>query len=911
MIDDVEEVLLRAYGMLKIYMEGTTKTHQEVVTKATELLSLFDMSNQECIDYVVDKYEENHNIKAYEPDVLVDSNNLPETWLYNRKENTPLDHFNRYKEYLRNDDFPEDAIEKMEKSTEKILSYCADPENRSRSLNTKKKGLVIGDVQSGKTANYLALINMAADYGYKLVILLSGLTDSLRIQTQKRIDGGFVGAKSDSIGSDFELYMGVGTSEERHYAIPMTNQQLDFVKFKRANSNFSRSDFAKPVIMVVKKNKGILTQMKEWVKPDNDDIKCNNILIIDDESDNASVNTKNKDEDPSVINRLIRDIFNNFPIATYVGYTATPFANIFIDPYDDESSKDLFPSDFIVQLKEPDNYFGLHKALMNGEHVRILDEQEENFLPVKHNKDVEVYPELPESLIEAINDFILINVIRTLRGQKYKHRTFMINVSRLNNIQDKIKDKVEEYVKKIRSCIEQSYKLSIDEFRKDPKLNKIYNQYLKDNFYKKVRENYSWDQIQGGLNFEVQQFELTIMNNRNSKNRFNYDDYKDKGARLIAIGGFVLSRGLTLEGLTISYFSRNANAYDTMLQMCRWFGYRSGYEDLCRIYISQINIDNYAAIEDAVNDLKDQISIMSSRGKTPMDFGLMVKESPETLETSMLITSRNKMRATEEVYRSFNFSGADVDTSKIYRDVDTNFKNRLAIDELVIDLKQNGILLENYNNSGRYMFKDVDKNIISNFISKLLIPIENRKFDQESLSDFIANSEEFTKWDIVVATGTHAGDTWNFCSTDLYLPSRSFEAREEENIVRISGGKNRLVDPGLYNSGLSEKEKEDAKRIAMNSDKPHLEPVAKDYLQVRKTPLLIIYPVKLNPKHDNELQKSIASEFDKDKIMFGFAIGFPGIDNRVMVKYRANERKRRELAGLVEEEEEEEVYGEE
>ena len=253
MIDDAD----KAYRMLKICMEGKTKTHQEIVTKTMELLNFFNIADQKYVDYVVDKYEENHNIKAYEPDILVDNNSISETWLYNRKEDTSLDHFCRYKEYLRNDDFPEDAIEKMEKSTEKVLSYCADPENRSRSLNTKKKGLVIGDVQSGKTANYLALINMAADYGYKLIVLLSGLTDSLRIQTQKRIDSGFVGAKSDSIGSDFELFVGVGTSEEKHFAIPMTNQQLDFVKFKRENSNFSRSDFAKPVIMVVKKNKGI------------------------------------------------------------------------------------------------------------------------------------------------------------------------------------------------------------------------------------------------------------------------------------------------------------------------------------------------------------------------------------------------------------------------------------------------------------------------------------------------------------------------------------------------------------------------------------------------------------------------------------------------------------------------------
>ena len=322
-------------------------------------------------------------------------------------------------------------------------------------------------------------------------------------------------------------------------------------------------------------------------------------------------------------------------------------------------------------------------------------------MPVKHNKDIEVYNELPESLIEALNDFLLTNVIRTLRRQETKHRTFMINVSRFNNIQEKIKYKVEEYLNKLKNSIEQCYKLPTSDFCRDDKLRKIYNQYNYNDFYKKIRENYSWNQIQILLNEEIKKFEISIINNRYSKNRFNYDDYKDVGARLIAIGGFVLSRGLTLEGLTISYFSRNANAYDTMLQMCRWFGYRNGYEDLCRIYISEINVENYRAIDDAIDDLKRQISVMAFRGKTPRDFGLMIKESPETLETSMLITSRNKMRTSQEVVRSLNYSGASIDTSKIFKDVENNMKNRYLLDELTNKLKNDGILLENID--GRYM----------------------------------------------------------------------------------------------------------------------------------------------------------------------------------------------------------------
>lgn len=907
MIDE-EVQLEKAYGMLKLFMEGQVKTHKEIVEGTIKMLDLLSINNPNNLEYLVDKYEENNNIKAYEPDVLVDFGSAGDTWLFERKPSVNLDYFNRYKSYLRKSDFPEDALTKMEKTTEKILSYCADPLNLTKSINTRKRGLVIGDVQSGKTANYLSLINMATDYGYRLIILLAGLTDSLRVQTQKRVDSGFVGAESDTIGA-IEIFTGVGTAEEKHYAIPMTNQKLDFVKFKKENVNFKRSDLSKPVIMVVKKNKGILSQMAEWVKPDMDDIKSNNILIVDDEADNASINTKNQDEDPSVINKLIRNIFNNFPIASYVGYTATPFANVFINPYDDDASRDLFPSDFIVQLKEPDNYFGTKKALFDEHHIRLLNEREENFLPVKHNKDVDVYDKLPESLIEALNDFILTNVIRTLRGQANKHRTFMINVSRFNNVQDKIKYRVEEYLNRLCNSIEQCYKLSVEEFCNDSKLRKIYNQYNYDNFYSKVRAEYSWKQIQSLLNDEVKKFDICIMNNRNSKNRYNYDDYKAVGARLIAIGGFVLSRGLTLEGLTISYFSRNANAYDTMLQMCRWFGYRNGYEDLCRIYISKINIENYRAIDDAVDDLKTQISIMASRGKTPKDFGLMVKESPETLETSMLITSRNKMRASKEVIRSLNYSGTAVDTSKIFKDVESNIKNRIFLNELVNRMKKDGILLEEID--GRYMFLNVNKSYVSEFLQNLIIPLENRKFDKDGLSECIVNSKEFDKWDIVIATGSkNSPHKWLFCSKELPLPLRSFEYRDGEKFIRISGRNNRLTEPGIYNSGLSQKQKIEAKKIALCSANPHKEPIVSDYLQVRKKPLLIVYPLALNPG-DDVMSKKIAGNFNDEVVAFGFAIGFPGTDNKVMVKYRVNARKLKELSGDVEEEDDEEVYGEE
>lgn len=908
------QIIDKAYGMLKVFMDGMPKTHNEIILATQNLLNILKCetsNNNDVLLRIVDMYEENIGTKSYEPDVLTDINNNT-SWMYDKKEKIEHRYFGRYKDYLRNEDFSEDSIVKMEKSTEKILSYCANPENDFAIKGRKKKGLIIGDVQSGKTANYLALINMAADYGYKLIVLLAGLTDSLRIQTQKRVDSGFVGANSSTISGNID-FIGVGEVEQKYYAIPMTDQDQDFGKFVKTSVHSTIGDYNKPIIMVVKKNKSILSQMKDWVKPDLNGIKCHNILIIDDEADNASVNTKKPEEDPSIINKLIRDLFNNFPIATYIGYTATPFANIFIDPCDDESNKDLFPSDFIIQLKEPDNYFGSKKSLLGlnrNRHIRILDEDEPNFLLVNHKKDADVYPEMPDSLMKAINDFLITNVIRTLEGQKKKHRTMMINVSRFNSIQDTIHYKVSCYIERLKNSVEQSFKLGLSDFIKDKRLKDLYNQYINDKFYEMYQNKYSWEQIQNNLYDEIKMFDITIINNKNSKkNRYNYDDYKDIGARVIVIGGFVLSRGLTLEGLTTSYFSRNASAYDTMLQMCRWFGYRRGYESLCRIYISEINLDNFGAIIDAVDDLKEQFSVMAACGKTPQEFGLMVKESPDTLETSMLITSHNKSRNSKELYRSLNYSGVAVDTPKLYKDPDKNNKNLETLDEFVNELKKEGKILETFNN--RNMFINVDKNIIAKFLDKLLIPLENKKFDKDSISEYIKKTDKFIKWDIAIATGSSSNNNWYFCHRNLPVALRSFNVREEENYIRISGNNNRLAEPGIYNAGLTDKEIKNAKELAKKRKTGKGEAIAKDYLSVsNRKPLLIIYPIQLNNFENDELKQKIVNNYINENVLLGFAIGFPGIESKVIVKYRANEIKIKELSKSIEVEEVEEVYDE-
>lgn len=636
------EQINTASDILYKLLKGKKCTHSDVVEQAKKLLPvIFDTAIDKSPEYgailkeVIDYYEIEVGIKTYAPDIIA-KDKQSKYWLAKIKPTIPHPYFDRYKLYLRAEHFANKTIDNIESTCEEILSYCANPKNPS-GLD-KKRGLVVGDVQSGKTANYLGLINMAFDYGYKIVVLLAGTTNSLRLQTQKRTDKGVIGAKSDSIGNTVE-YIGVGFNPQDHFAVPFTNQANDFAKFIQRNLNAAISDFNKPVVLVVKKVKSILESVSERLQSELTEkgvLDSKSILIIDDEADNASINTSRSVDTPTTINRCIRAIFNKFPIASYVGYTATPFANIFINPHDEEENLDLFPSDFIVQLNSPDNYFGGRKVFPKDDEnlpkcLRLLNEEEPNFLPVIHDKESE-YHELPHSLKDAIHEFLINNVVRTLRGQKNKHRSMMINITRYNDVQQRIEYTVLQYIEKLKNAIEQLSLFSEDEFVKNEQCRNIRDLYFTV-FYDAIRNgNYeagvapiSWKTIQSGLYDEINQMQVAVINSRNGKMsnrsgngtnmRFDYENYEETGARVIAIGGMVLSRGLTLEGLMTSYYSRNAGTYDTLLQMCRWFGYRPGYEDLCRVYLTQESIDRFDAVLDAVEDMKAQFAEMKRQDK--------------------------------------------------------------------------------------------------------------------------------------------------------------------------------------------------------------------------------------------------------------------------------------------------------
>ena len=926
---EYHDVITQSGNMLYIALRGVKTTHSEVINKANKILEILlpgsiesnSDTYSELINIIVDNFEAEVGIPVYDPNVIV-NDRQSNYWLYKTKPNIQHAYFHRYRLYLSNEGFAHPVIDNIESTCEKILSYCANPKTLSQV--DKKRGLVVGDVQSGKTASYLGLINMAYDYGYKIVVLLAGTTNSLRLQTQKRADKGVIGAKSDTIGNTIE-YVGVGFSPKEHFAVPFTNQSNDFAKFMQKNLNAAISDFNKPVVLVVKKNKSILESVSERLQSTllEQGVDSKSILIIDDEADNASINTS-KPDTPTAINKCITTIFNKFPIATYVGYTATPFANIFIDPsYDTEDKLNLFPADFIIQLNSPGIYFGGRKVFPKGDDLprclRKIDENEQCFLPVIHDKYAE-YNDMAASLKEAIHSFLINCVIRTIRGDKYKHRSMMINITRFNDVQTRIWERVSTYIDKLRCEIEQLSCADVSSFIANQDMKEIYDLYTTDSFYapiingdaEKDISGITWAEIQNGLYDEIIQFQTVIINSRNgtmnliegtgTKKRFDYEEFEEEGARVIAIGGMVLSRGLTLEGLMTSYYSRNAAAYDTLLQMCRWFGYRPKYEDLCRVYISEDNIERFDAVLDAVEDLKQQFSEMDRQNKKPKNFGLMVRESPDTLETTLLITQRNKCKGTEQIEIRLNYGGVYADTSKL--SVEKNPDNLNALYRFMnkVDFSWNK------EHPGHYMASNVSKFDVAELIRNLKIPYVNKRFDTDGLSEYIENSTIFPIWDVLIAKGKSKTIKSCFEIDDLSAAERTFSIKGK--YVAIGSTNNRVLDPNDFNCGLW-LDQNTITRVLEEKDTldkenaPHKNLTAKDYLKLRQIPILVIYPIDLKADNNEDKEKIKCSLGDKTPLL-AFAVGFPNKESGERFVYRANRVKLDELIKDIEVNDEEE-----
>jgi len=297
-----------------------------------------------------------------------------EEWYSDIKDEIDQKFWLRYKDYLIDEKhFSPNIVSKLGNETldQDLMNYLLNP-NIKTDVPILRRGLVIGDVQSGKTSTYIGLICKAADAGFKVFILLTGTIESLRKQTQERVEEGFIGIDMSDPATGGRR-VGVGMDNQDIFATALTSRNNDFTgnsdKIAVALRNFNA------VVFVIKKQKDVLNKLTKWLQNLNADKLTGKIdqpmLMIDDEADNASINTSKDKEDPTTINRLIRNLANLFTRSNYIGFTATPFANVFIDPETTEEmeNQDLFPEDFIVSLPTPSNYIGPEKIFAeNGEY---------------------------------------------------------------------------------------------------------------------------------------------------------------------------------------------------------------------------------------------------------------------------------------------------------------------------------------------------------------------------------------------------------------------------------------------------------------------------------------------------------------------------------------------------------------
>lgn len=872
-------------------------------------------------DYLCREIQSIYNIRM-DDFRIIESHEKRKPWLVAKKTTIwPADKstfWSRYRDYLQIDkNFAPEVLGKLDRLTDKILDSLFDP---AQNVIIDKRGLVVGQVQSGKTSNYTGLICKAADSGYKLIIVLAGIHNSLRSQTQLRLDEGFLGfdTQVDRVNRENRRNIGVGNIDSSLIVHPLTSS-LERGDFRTSSANAGLPNFntTEPILAVVKKNASVLNRLLQWFMAQSVEtadgkrvIRNKSLLLIDDEADNASINTKKEDDGTTRINGLIRDILRLFERSAYVGYTATPFANIFISREED----DLFPRDFIVNLPAPSNYIGPEKVFgfeMTDDDdesatvlpiVRRVDDHQP-FLPdaLRHTdgfyefgndpngkQEIPLPTEVPESLKLAIRCFILTCAIRRLRGQAAMHNSMLIHISRLIAWQKQITELVENEFDYYRRGIEMNVPVVMDEMRATFEVDttdyKSYvttsKQIVNSDLIKidSKSQVHTWEEVKPLLNESASRILVKEING-GSADVLNYYDHQ-AGLSVIAIGGNKLSRGLTLEGLSVSYYLRASKMYDTLMQMGRWFGYRPGYVDLCRLFVTRELNEWFCHITLATQQLRDEFDYMSDvAGSTPDQFALRVRTHPGVLQ----ISASNKIRRAVEVRVSW--SGRLVESYELSKKPDTVQKNFEATESLV---KRLGSGYQR--RKSNYLWNDVSLSSVKEFLQGFETYDNLKSAAPSNLLRFIEMNERFNElnnWAVALVSKERTENKYLISGITVGLIKRTQdELKSNDDLYYIR--KSHILSPGDEFIDLNPEEYEQAIQQTTASwartgkegtpSYPSGE-IVRNTIRKPNRPLLLIYCLEPNGA---KLQAEIP--------VVGFAISFPANERDDAVSFAVHEQ---------------------
>jgi hypothetical protein len=638
-----------------------------------------------------------------------------------------------YEKHLKNKGWSESAIKDIDDSSTRVISLL-DPPGKGQ---IRIRGLVLGHVQSGKTANFTAVVAKAADVGYRFIIVLAGLTNVLRYQTQLRIE-------QDIVEANLEHW------------ITVTGLDDDFAANRNVNSFLTEKHSTK-VLGVVKKNVSRLTKLHAWLSGARPEVlrECP-VLIIDDEADQASPNSHPKPDERTKTNARIVQLLADLPKAAYVGYTATPFANLLIDP---SSPEDLYPRDFIVDLPQGEGYFGAEmlfgRPAIDEEDpgkdglnlIREVPAAEAELLKPA-NRDARysfVLPVTP-SLRAALLYFFMAAAARLARGQHSKHTTMLIHTTQYAIAHRNAKSVLDSFRNEVATLVKSSNQELLSE------LEKLWED--EQGLFPSGEVNLTpvpFAQVMAQLPHVFARCETKVENGSSpTTDRLDYQvDANGYGRIYVVIGGNVLSRGLTLEGLTVSFFVRSASAYDTLLQMGRWFGYRPGYADLPRLWMTTELRGYFYDLARVEREIRIDIARYKNGDVTPMDFGVRIRTHP-----ALSITEPLKMQ--HAVKAKIAFNGREVQTivfkheDKLWLD-----RNLKAARDLIARIMAGGIHPVTLSDRPHRLLLNVPASEVIQFLTEYSIDTGNSEMPAAQLRKYIGEQNSkghIRRWTVAVIT---------------------------------------------------------------------------------------------------------------------------------------------------------------
>lgn len=617
-------------------------------------------------------------------------------------------------------------IESVDSASNKVVAHTPAPSTPTFA----SRGLVVGYVQSGKTTNFTAVAAKLADEDYKFILVLSGIHNGLRRQTQERLEE--------------QLY-----NLNREKWSFLTTPEQDFLPMGRLNpQNLFGPNSNVVALAVVKKNATVLRRLARWLDTPTGRQALGNVkvAIIDDEADQASVATAS-------INPLILRLLSLMPRHSYIGYTATPFANVFIDP---STSADLYPRDFILNLPPPQGYFGpetvFGRDVVEGEDEdaapdghdmirRIPDDEVSLLRPATRAAAAGFQPVITQDMRNAVLWFLLATAARRARRDE-RHSTMLVHTSIKTDVHESFKAPLNDLLRRLRSLLSDMDHSLLEELEglwtRESERVPARDWGRRQNTFDEVLERLP----------EVLEACVVLLDNSRSDERLDYGG--EDPVIAIVVGGNTLSRGLTLEGLVVSVFVRGASTYDTLLQMGRWFGYRTGYEDLPRIWTTEELELAFRHLAQVEVEMRRDIDRYQHQNLTPAEFAVRIRTHP-----SLQITAKMGSAVPAEI----SYSGARLQV-RYYKRLDRDWLegNMTAAHQLVTGAFQRGVHTV-VASAGHHLIRGVPVAVIKNFLHAYQIHPKQADLNMNTLMSWIdrqimADVPSLLSWNVVLIQGS-------------------------------------------------------------------------------------------------------------------------------------------------------------